>query len=175
MIKIKEVNKETAKSRVKLSSPWVVYYRKVQAMFIEDPEVKVVFDEDDLNLRLLVESTEKAEALAQLLPDRVMFGNITLTISVIPANKPMTKADYIRNAFKGNPAVSIIETVSDPSLSNPMTFVEFEPKVVQFFTDTISDLHGLTSTLYESLAKELFKEEQGIFFTTDKVDTVPAG
>ena len=175
MIEIQEVKKETVDQNAKLVSPWVIYYRKVQTLFAEDPDIRVVFDDDSLVLRVFVEGVEKAEALTQLLPMKVTFGSVTMTISVVPANKVMTKVDYIRNAFKGNPAVSMIETVADPSLSNPMTFVEFEPKVVQYFSDTISDLHGLTSTLYENLAKDIFEESQGIFFTTDKIDTVPAG
>ena len=34
-------------AKLKLSSPWEIFYKEIQAMFSEDPCVHVVFDEDN--------------------------------------------------------------------------------------------------------------------------------
>ena len=73
-------------AKLGLSSPWVIYYKKVDAMFKYDDEVHVLYDEDKMELRLYVEDTIKAAALEQLLPTAKGFGNLELKITIIPAN-----------------------------------------------------------------------------------------
>ena len=53
-------------AKIGLSSPWVVYYREVNALFGQDPEIHVVFDEDKNELKLFVDNSSKAEALREL-------------------------------------------------------------------------------------------------------------
>ena len=53
---------------------------------------------------------------------------------------------------------------------NDFNFVVFVPEVVQFYNDDLGDINGLCSTLYQDLAKDLFGEEAGIYFCTDKVE-----
>ena len=74
-------------SKLGLSSPWVNFYRELEALFAKDPEVKVVYDEEKNDVKLYVDNLAKADALAQLLPVERTFGNITITVTVIPANK----------------------------------------------------------------------------------------
>lgn len=52
--------------------------------------------------------------------------------------------------------------------SNPITYIVFKNKVVQFWNDDLSDIYGNRSTLYQDIAKEIFGESSGIFFCTDK-------
>ena len=71
---------------MKLSSPWVEFYREIEALFAQDDEVKVVYEEEKNEVKLYVENARKADALAQLLPTEKTFGNVVLKITVIPAN-----------------------------------------------------------------------------------------
>ena len=157
-------------SRLSLSAPWVTYYREVEALFEDDPEVNVVYNEDDNELKLYVNNSTKAEALTQLLPVEKQFGNVTLKITVIPANNTKsTKISLFQDAFKDNPALAYIKTI-DGIFSNPISYVVFEGKVVQYFNDSMADINGVCSTLYQDIAKNVFGEQDGIFFCTDLVD-----
>ena len=154
--------------KLNLSSPWVLLFHEYEAFFKEDPDVKVLFDEDDYVIRILVKNSEKADALSRLLPSEKQFGNVTVTISVIPAVEAYnTEFELFQKAFKGNPAVSYTKSV--PGLyNNTLNFIVFKNKVVQYFTDDLGDINHVRSTLYQDIAKELFGEYDGIFYCTDK-------
>ena len=160
-----------------LSPPWLEYSREIKMLFGEDPEIEVDYDEDELIL--LVESEEKADAIGQLLGTEKEFGNVTLKITVIPANAPAepTKAQLVAKAFKGNPVVKDIVTISDPMLPH-FSFVVFEKKVVQFWNDNLGDLNGLKSTLYQTIAEEVLGGDGEIYYCTEPGDAligVPLG
>lgn len=157
--------------RFNLASPWLNYARKINALFKDDPEVKVDYDNDAPAVMLYVNSNEKAEALSILLPMEKEFGNVTLQIKVIPANtSPKTRLEVFSTAFKGNPAVVSIEKVA--AYDQELGFIIFEPKVVQYPTDDIGDYFGIESTLYEDVARDIFEKTENVFFSTDiAVDT----
>ena len=153
-----------------LSSPWVIFYRKVNELFKEDPEVHVVFDQDSNTIKLYVDNDEKYDALTQLLPTEKVFGNITLKIQVVPANtqevNDKSKLELFKKAFKDNPV--FVDTVStEGDLGFHADYILFAKKVVQFYSDDLSDPHGATSTLYQELAKEVFGTDTGVYFCTD--------
>ena len=151
---------------MKLSSPWVEFYRKIDALFAQDPEVKVVYEEEANEVKLFVENARKADALTKLLPVERTFGNVTLNITVIPANSDkVTKADLIADAFDGNPALSYIQHVD--AVIGSFDYAVFENKVVQFFDDNLADINGNKSTLYEDIAKDVFGNDIGVFFCTE--------
>lgn len=154
--------------KLNLSSPWVIYYQQINAMFNKDPEVNVVFDEKIPEVKLFVDNQEKADALTKLLPSTKDFGNVCLVIKVFPpANKlEESKADLFRKAFKGNEVVSFIHTV-DSIFSNDITYVVFKKEVIQYFTDELSSINGMHSTLYQDIAKDIFDEHEGISFCTN--------
>ncbi len=162
-------------ARLNLSPPWVVYYRKLSAFFKEDSEVRITYDEIEQEIKLYVDNAEKAVALENLLPSEQVFGNVTLYITIVPANKTTfdsVKAAYSTNSSDiihicfNNKAVVGIKVV-DGIMTNRMTFVIFKKEVVQYFTDDIGDYHGIHSTLYQDLAKEIFGNIDGVFFCTD--------
>ena len=157
-------------NKVGLSSPWVIYFREVEALFAQDPDIKVELNDDTYELNIYVESAVKAEALAQLLPDKKEFGNVILNIAVIPADNEPTKAELMRRAFAGNPALK--EIVNAKLIVAPVSYAVFEKKVVQYFSDDASDLHGLTSTLYQDIAKDVIGEEADLYFCTSTEDIV---
>ena len=162
-------------AKLNLSPPWVVYYRKLSAFFREDSEVKITYDDIEQEIKLYVDNAEKAVALENLLPKEQNFGNVTLYITIVPANKTCfdsVKAgnstnlnDIIRICFNNKAVVSV--KIVDGIMTNKMIFVIFKKEVVQWFSDSISDWHGLTSTLYQDLAKDIFGDISGVFFCTD--------
>ena len=153
--------------KIKLVSPWVNFYREIQALFKDDPDVKVVYNEDDNKVNLYVEKTDKADALSQILPTEKEFGNVVLKIEVIPANKIKINStlDLFNIAFKDNPAFSYSQRV-DGIFSNSLDYVVFKNKVVQYFNDDLGDINGIKSTLYQDIAKDVF-DDTTIHFCTD--------
>lgn len=151
---------------MKLSSPWVEFYREIEALFEQDDEVKVVYDEEKNEVKLYVENARKADALTQLLPAEKTFGNVTLKIIVIPANDlEISKADLIAEAFDGNPALSYVQHVD--AVIGAFDYAVFQNRVVQFFDDNLSDINGNKSTLYENIAKDVFGTDVNVFFCTE--------
>lgn len=158
------------KLTVNISAPWFTYYRKLNALFGKDPDVeRIVFDEDDMVIRIFVVGQDKADAISKILPESVSFGNVTVNITVIPANKAGTKFNTLCTAFKGNPAFSFgIEIPMEVTQSNPLSYFAFSHEVVQFFNDNLHDPNGNVTTLYEDIAREVIGESDGICFCTDK-------
>ena len=156
-------------AKLKMLSPWMVFYREVDAMFKKDPEVQVVYDEDAQVIKLFVDNTDKADALAQILPDEKEFGNVTLKIVVIPANNLLQSSpdDLLRRALWRNNAVWSVESTKDIPGFPCLTYVIFAKEVVQYFTDNLGDYYGVTSTLYQNIAKDIFINTDGVYFCTD--------
>lgn len=156
-------------AKLKMLSPWMVFYREVDAMFKKDPEVQVVYDEDAQVIKLFVDNTSKADALSQILPDEKEFGNVTIQIVVIPSNNLLQSSpdDLFRRAFYYNDAVTSVETTKDVPGFPCLTYVIFSKEVVQYFTDNLGDYYGVTSTLYQNIAKDIFINTEGVYFCTD--------
>lgn len=155
---------------LEIAAPWVTYEKEIEALFAEDPDVKVLFNAKEPELKLVVEDSDKADALTQLLPAVKTFGNVTMTITVVPANLGNTsKGELIEKAFAGNPALSYVRTI--PSIFGELTFIVFQNKVVQFYNDNMMDINGVTSTLFQTIAADVFGEDGTVYYCTD----VPVG
>ena len=147
----------------------MIFYKEIDALFKEDPDVKVEYDKDANTIKLYVEDAEKADALAQLLPPEKTFGNITVRIMVIPANvSSPSKLQLFQKAFEGNPAFVSAQTAKDGLYE--LAYIVFQCKVVQFFSDDLGDLNGLKSTLYQDIAKDVFENVPGIFYCTEPAE-----
>lgn len=156
--------------RVRMSSPWVTYWHKLEALLKDDPDITMEFDENAYKIKIYVEGAEKADALTQLLPAEQHFGNVTLYTVVIPANtQTYDKADLIEYALRGNPNFAFMQKIVGIS-SNRYAYVVFKKKVAQYWNDNLGDLHGNVSTLYQDLAKEIFGGDSGIMYCTDNED-----
>ena len=154
---------------LKLSAPWQIYYKELCLLFERDEEVRIVYDTDQQVISIYVDNAAKADAMAAALPTEKEFGNVTLTIDVIPANKSnlrRTQGSTYEDLFYKNPIVNDIVTV-DGILTNPITYVIFKKEVVQYFNDDLGDANGMCSTLYQDIAKRVFEPEKGIHFCTD--------
>ena len=74
-------NSRMENSRLNLSAPWYTYQKKLTALFEYDDDVTVgpVLDVGGgKEMEIHVKGTDKTFALAQLLPETVTFGNVTL-------------------------------------------------------------------------------------------------
>lgn len=160
-----------------ISSPWVVYYRKVEAFFKNDKDVRVVYNNDTRSLKLFIDNVKKAAALSGLLPTKKRFGRVDLKIAVIPANVEEFSNDDdcdILEAFENNEAVSFIRKVSG-IFAKELVYVVFKKEVVQYFTDDLSDYYGIHSTLYEDIARDIFGDVPGVYFSTDVSESKKLG
>ena len=153
----------------RISPPWISYYRKVNALFGDDPDIRIEYDDENNVITMYVSGQDKADAISQLLPERKTFGNVTIETKVIPANGASDRFSMMKYAFVGNPKLAFIWKTDDAFMTNPVTYVSFKPEVAQFFDDNLHDAHGNRSMLYEDIAKELLGEDGGVFFCTDKV------
>ena len=161
--------------KLKISPPWVTYANELTALFGEDPEIKINYDNDFPRVKLYVSNWKKATALDLLLRRGIEFGNVYLHVEVVPPNTERIKFgdcnDYklvFEEAFKGNPAFSFVYQV-EGIFSNKITYVVFKNKVVQFFNDNLNDVYGNVSTLYQEIAKDVF-DIKGICYCTDVQD-----
>lgn len=164
-------------AKLKISSPWVSHYHELEAFFQKDPEVHVVYDEDENVVKLFVDNSAKAAALDQLIAHQKEWGGVVLNIQVVPANgfRCTARPQLYQDALGSNPALSYIQTVSG-ILSNTLTYVVFKHEVVQYWNDNLGDAHGLCSALYQEIAKDIFAEQEGVFFCTDvALDSVSLG
>ena len=153
--------------KLNLSAPWVIFYKEIEALFKEDPEVKTAFDEDANAITLYVDNEEKADALSQLLPTERTFGNVTVGVKVVPGNNlAASRLGLFQAAFKGNPAFAYAKTVEE-ALGFTRSFVVFKREVVQFFADNLKDVAGNCSTLYQDIAADIFGEDAGFSFCTE--------
>lgn len=160
------VNEATEEKKgVGLASPWVIFFKEVQALFAKDPDVDVIFNEKNPEIKILVNGEIKADAISKIFPHHKTLGNVEVKITVVPANETEeTTLDLFRKAFYGNPAVDSF--VSIPTMYGaPMNYLLFVPEVVQFWADNLGNPHGVESMLYETIAKDIFENPDMIFST----------
>lgn len=159
--------------KLKLSSPWVNYFHEIAALFGEDPDINIVYDEETPEINLYVQNADKADALTKLLPAEKVFGRVVLKLTVIPANEVNSSdSSLFQKAFEGNPVFSYIKNIEGDFFKFPASYVVFKNKVVQYFNDDLSDVNGFRSTLYQDIAKDVFGITNGIYFCTDTEDNI---
>lgn len=160
-------------AKLKLSPPWVLYYKKLNTLFEYDKDVLVIYDEDEMEIKLYCSDNNKSEALSFLLPNTISFGDVELKITVIPSNEKTNKVKITINNPEtaiyvlfntNNEYVESVEVIPTPF--GRFTYVIFIKEVVQYFEDNLSDFYGNKSTLCEDIAREIFKDIKGVFFCT---------
>lgn len=160
-------------TRLKISPPWITYLNELQALFREDPEITIKYDNDEKQVKLYIRNAEKAGALDVLLPTARTFGNVVLYITVVPENayEDVSEAsvkELFDMAFEDNPAYAFSKEVHGMWSFN-CTYVVFKNKVVQFFNDNLLDIYGNVSTLYQEVASDVFAHNGflGVAYCTD--------
>ena len=162
-------------ARLHLASPWVLYYQKVKALFGEDPDIHIVLDDREMELKIYVDGEDKAGALEKILPSEQNWGNISFKTVVIPTSKFSLTLDYPKLTSWENIFTTIFYTnphfshcvYADRVLSNGLTYVVFKNEVIQYYSDDLGDVNGITSVLAEDLARQLFIDIDGVFYCTN--------
>ena len=164
-------------ARLKFAPPWVTFANKVKAMFRDDPDTTVVYENAVPKVIVIVNDVQKAAAIAALLLTEKKIGNVTLYVEVTTrdgsplgeVSVPAGKAELFETAFKNNPAFSFTRCVDYAFITNKITYVVFANRVVQFFNDNLNDNFGNISTLYQEIAKDIFDPDitNGVFYSTD--------
>lgn len=155
--------------KTKLSPPWVTFAKEVAILFEKDNEVTCSYNDEKKLITIDVTNYEKARALKKILPKKKEFGMIVVDIEIEYVEDKMTTVKYYEAAFKNNPAFKY--TFTFDTATNPISYVIFAKEVVQYWNDDMSDPHGVTSTLYENIASDVFDTE-GIIFSTDSDENI---
>ena len=156
------------KANLELSSPWVDHFKKLKTLFKYDDEVHVKLDSEEgshVIIKLLVDNARKADALSKIIEPEKTFGNITAFIEVVPANDSETIEELFTEAFRDNEVFSYAQTVD--TVFGIANYVVFDDVVAQYFNDNVFDIHGNTSTLYQEIAKDVFREDLCVSYCTD--------
>ena len=161
--------------RLKILPPWTIVIRKLEALFDGDPQIafNTDFSGEHPRVVLACNNGDKVAALQRILPEEVIFGNVTLKVIVdgTPSNRAFTsKVELFDTAFKGNPAYAYSTCPCEDGYQwICSTYVVFKNCVVQFSADNLNDCHGIISTLYQNIAEELLAGEatDGVFYNTD--------
>lgn len=150
-------------NNLNLSSPWEIYYSKLCALFQHDTEITLDFDRDAYMITITSTDKDKADALSQIIPSEVEFGNVILSIDVV-SDVPAAPGDLYKRAFKDNPVLAGVETYPLPS-GDLAYFAEFKNKSAYFYADDIENPRGLMFELYQDVAKDVLNHED-IFITS---------
>ena len=161
--------------RLKILPPWTVMIKELEALFDGDPQIafNTDFSGSHPTVVLACNNGDKVNALCQILPDEVHFGNVILKIMVdgTPSNRVFkSKVELFDTAFKGNPAYAYSVCPAEEGYQwVSVTYVVFNNCVVQFAADNLNDCHGIISTLYETIAEELLTGPvtEGVFYNTN--------
>ena len=163
-----------------LSSPWIITYKKIRALFSLDETVDVAYDDEKKTIKVFTTSTEKAAALDILLKKEYDFGNVKLTVSVIPPNEEFVGAQakalkavnsgdmrsVYKTAFCRNDAFADIYNTPKAFMGG-LTYVIFMLSPVQIYTDDISCWQGYRTFLVEDIAREVIEHDETVFMATE--------
>lgn len=161
--------------RLKLLSPWVIFFKKVSALFDGDPQLTCAMNYDGPTPSIVISCSngDKVTALQQILPESINYGGVELDICIdgTPSNRAfLNKKELFETAFENNPVFAYaFSPVEDVYNWFDMTYVVFKNCVVQFFADNLNDCHGVISTLYQDIASDVLTgpSTQGVYFNTD--------
>lgn len=158
----------------KLEAPWYSFRKMLNALFEFDPQVTVgeVREADgngaDYILEIEVANHDKCAALDRALPYEKHFGNVVLQIRLIDTENGGENQDVelYRTIFSGNPIVKDIRQLTDFA-GVVHSYIRFQPEVVQFFDDDISDYNGNWTGLAKTIAETVFeKNHHNVNFCT---------
>lgn len=165
-------------TKLGIEAPWYTFAKQVKALFDSDPDINVgdlceVEDEFfTYVLDITVKNHEKYLALDRVMQKKKVFGNATVRICLYDLENTNEDIDdrieLYTKIFNGNPHVRSVERVTDFT-GNQVGYVCFEPEVIQFPDDNISDIDGKWNGLAQDIAKELFEDDFfGVYFCTAK-------
>jgi hypothetical protein len=165
-------NEMKEKVGVQLSPPWVTYQNELKYSIGQDPSVIVgplIPAFGNYIIPVTVIGDEKAIALATLLKNPVEFWNVCVNVVVINGNQeivnplpcplcPLVVADLVQSALCGNPYfIEVVVKQQMPGDSNAV-YPVFNPEVIQFFNDDISNLCNNFTAVAASVFADVMEE-----------------
>ena len=155
-------------NKVQLSPPWQTYVNELKAMFEYDHEVQIKYDDAEKQVYIFVAKAAKAAALEKILCSKAVFGNVTLTVNVVPPNEDEQPRDVLEDfedALRDNPLVRSIFSNDTPF--GKYRYVGFHREVVQFYNDQMDDPNGNKSMLLQEIARDIFKPSLIVNYYTE--------
>lgn len=164
----------------RLEAPWQTYRNMLNAIFKQDPDIQVgdvdvVEDGEDFSylVEISVRDLGKYRSLNAVLPEYRKFGNVCIktvfTLQVQDTSAVEKMLNHYKIIFRGNPIVRDFRQVED-IVQEQHGYIRFEPEVLQFFHDDLSDFNGNWSGLAQDIAREVFKDFPGIHFCTASLE-----
>lgn len=164
---------DTTPYMLKLSPPWDAYWRELNGLFMNDPQITVKpIEKADggYSIKIYVDDQAKYEALATILKSEKKFGNVTLEIQIIPADTTLKAPEitpsveeylkYFETAFKDTGRVVGTQVVVTPT-GTKIGYVITEAGIYQFFNDDLTTLYGWTTLTIEQLFRDVFSYNLG--------------
>lgn len=163
-------------ARLQPNLPQNTFYKNLEVLFSKDPKIKVFYDEENQVISLYVDDDDKAAALRYVLPKEQVYKDTIIHIVVVSeeeidlTKKNISMEDIFDDIFDGNSIYVDCAYIKGlyPMKHNPV-FVLFKPEIVQYDTDEIEDYAGIHTALYQDIAKEIFKDINGVYFSTIKI------
>ena len=156
-----------------IQAPWYTLLGYIKAMFGGDPEI--VIDEtyakgDDgiYYLTIDVRNWEKFKAIKDTMIQNFNFGNITVKIDLqcsVNTSESESCIEKLKKVFEGNHIVKRIVEVEDVAKVKH-GYVIFQPEVIQFYNDDLTDYMGNFNGLAENIARTLFNVDYLTNFCT---------
>lgn len=166
-------NEELIPYRLQLSPPWTTYWREIQGLFLNDPQITVKElekAEDGYSFNIYVDDQAKYEALAAILKPVKEFGNVKVTIQIIPADASLkapeiapSVEDYLEffaTAFKDTGRVVGTQIVTTPT-GTKIGYVITDAGIYQFFNDDLTTLYGWKTMTIEDMFRDVFSYDLG--------------
>lgn len=159
-----------------LEAPWYTYQKKVKALFENDPDINVgdVYepDSDDMDYAFDIEvrNHTKFMALGNVMHGVKTFGAVRLGVVLYDEENEDAHpgTELFKTIFQGNPIVKDIKSKKDQA-GVEHVYLRFEPTVIQFFDDDLSDWSGNWTGLAEDIARDVFDETWAVNFCTADV------
>lgn len=160
--------------KLALSTPWATYRNKLNALFELDNCITVgdvVETGNGHELTIVVTDKDKYIALDRVMAKKIEFGNVVLTINLKLGDSSIADdySELYKTLFSDNRIVKDI-IIGKDFAGQDHCYVRFQPKVIQFFNDDISDYDGNWSGIAQDIAKEVFTDTPvGIHFCTANI------
>lgn len=151
----------------KLLPPWYLLNNKLSALLNADPCVHVEHltgAAPDMEIKISVCNEDKAQALAAFLNRTHDFGNLAVTVKIYTAESVPV------NAIKPNDIKETVEMLNRALIGNEYfvkagtgsthqseaAFAIFQPKVIQYYSDDISDWYLNTNEVASKVFSDVF-------------------
>lgn len=155
------------------NTPASSYAGGLISLFEDDSEITVDYDDSNQSSQIInikIKNEEKAKALKFLLNNNKQFDNVNLYIKVFYQNEEIIETENyeLKNAFElafeRNPA--FLYCLEQKTIYNStLLYVVFKCEVVQYFVNSNEDIYGNINTLYQDIAKKIFKFN--VYYCTD--------